>query len=455
MKKLICLAVGLACLFSLNAVTADELQELLMISNAGINNAREELLKAQLDLKDAKADFAPKIDMLLTGSYLPNPVDPIYLNPGDYLSIPEITYPSQYLEVFKGQEKSFYLFSLSLVQPIFTWGKLIKQDKIYTEVCNIRTLQLQDAQDKALTELKTRLVALEYLKQISGILEEQTKLADRLVELADSGYRHGVMIKTEAMDAHVKAGQVGTAQAQVNSQIKIQETAVANLCGLEEFDSAELEPVDLEETSELAEKILSFSQDSLVTMSLADSRTNMAMLSSLVEIADLTKGVASASVNWKPNVALMAGISYGGSRFPLIETDWTRKDRWSARISVAIQDTLFDGGKAIRDVKRKASELAQKSIDREDARHQIRQSVVENYTNLEYYRSDLAYRLSVEEQKRAQVDVKKDLLDTGYKSEAEYLQTLIDMNTAQIEAIQDKLNMATCVNTLSYLSGLD
>jgi hypothetical protein len=89
---------------------------------------------------------------------------------------------------------------------------------------------------------------------------------------------------------------------------------------------------------------------------------NLAILLKLKEVAQLATKISSASVNWKPDFALQTTIGYGGSRFPLLETDWYRQDDYTLNFTVAVKSTIWDGGKKIRTFpgarpKRKAQRL--------------------------------------------------------------------------------------------------
>ena len=61
MKKLITLLVISAILVPVFAYTPEELSSSMMANNTDIRKAREEVTKANLDLKDAKAGYSPTI----------------------------------------------------------------------------------------------------------------------------------------------------------------------------------------------------------------------------------------------------------------------------------------------------------------------------------------------------------------------------------------------------------
>ncbi len=437
---------------ALFALTVSDLESSMQAGNTDILKAREEVTKALLDVKDAKAGFTPTVDLTITGSYIANPIDPIYVNLGDYVDTTAYGIPNDYVQVYKGQESMYYQFSLSLTQPVFTWGKLTKALTLYEEVYQARTLALYDAIEKARTELYTRVAALSYLLQIQEVLDQQVQIADRLVELAQSAQDNGMMLATEALSVKVQAKQLDVAKSQVDKQVVLMMTALRNLTGIRDLEAKDIE-FDEKGLEKAMQTLLDSDYGNLMARSLSDNRTTFELLSSLSTIASLTNDIAGASVNWKPDVALVVNADYSGSRLPFLETDWYGKDDWSATITVALKTTVFDGGKAVRNVTRTQSDVSSAQIDIQSAKSQVLSAVDENWTNLSVGLSQIEYQSALAEQLDAQAEVKRNLLDTGYGSESDYLQVQLERNNCSVQILQTRIELATAVYTLQYLQG--
>jgi len=456
MKKLfsvlLILCISIACF----AVTTGELEASLLVNNPALRKAKEDASQALLDLKDAKAGQGPVLDLTISGSYIANPIDPIRVNLNDYVdgATYGLTNP-QYVTIYNGMESTYYSFGLQLTQPIFTWGKLAKAVDIYRAVYDARLLQQADEKDKALTELSTRLYASDVLLQLSQILDEQKKTAQRLTELAESAYENGMMLETEALGVRVQARQIDVASSQVNTALDNMEVAVSGLTGVD-FKAEDLEGSQQREAEvdALLKQLSAIGNESIMDAALSDERTAFVLLEKMKEISELTKGVASASVNWKPDLALVVNASYGGPRFPGIETDWYRKNDWNAIVTVALSTTVYDGGKAVRDVQRKASQLEQSTIDTEDARQKIRSAVRENLGTAELCLAKIDYNTAKLEQLAKEGEQKKLAYENGYGSEADCLQNLLEQNNCTIEILQNRISLATALFTLRYLCGL-
>jgi len=452
MKKLLILLVISSLLVPVFAYTADELSSSMLAKNPDIRKAREDVTKADLDVRDAKGGYSPTIDLTVTGSYIANPIDPIRINLGDYIDTTVYGVKNDYITLYKGQESMYYQFSLSMTQPIFTWGKISNAVKLYKSIYEAKMLQLEDAMDKAQTELNTRIAALHYLLQIQNLLDKQAEIVSRLVELADDAQKNGMMLSSDALGVKVQARQLDVAKAQVDQQVHLMMTELGNLTGITELTSGEIEFDEALFTSAL-DNLYKTDYSILSAKCLSDNRTNFQLLGKLSSIAQTAKDIAGASVNWKPDLALVVNADYSGSRLPFVETDWYGKDDWSATVTVALKTTVLDGGKAIRNVKRADSGIQSSEIDLQSAKAKVRSAVDENWTNLAVGLAQIDYQSALASQLDSKNQVNQSLLDTGYGSESDYLQGQLERNNCEIEILRTRINLATAVYTLLYLQG--
>ena len=452
MKKLLILLVISSLLVPVFAYTPDELSSSMLVRNPDIRKAREEVTKADLDVRDAKGGYSPTIDLTVTGSYIANPIDPIRINLGDYIDTTVYGVKNDYITLYKGQESMYYQFSLSMTQPIFTWGKISNAVRLYKSIYEAKLLQLEDVMDKAQTELNTRIAALHYLLQIQSLLGKQTEIVSRLVELADDAQKNGMMLSSDALGVKVQARQLDVAKAQVDQQVHLMMTELGNLTGITELSSGEIEFDEALFASAL-DTLYKADYSILSAKCLSDRRTNFQLLGKLSSIAQTAKDIAGASVNWKPDLALVVNADYSGSRLPFVETDWYGKDDWSATVTVALKTTVLDGGKAIRNVKRADSGIQSSEIDIQSAKAKVRSAVDENWTNLAVGLAQIDYQSALASQLDSKNQVNQSLLDTGYGSESDYLQGQLERNNCEIEILRTRINLATAVYTLLYLQG--
>ena len=92
-------------------------------------------------------------------------------------------------------------------------------------------------------------------------------------------------------------------------------------------------------------------------------------------------------------------------------------------------------------------------MDIQSAKAKVQSAVDENWTNLSVYLAQIDYQDALQSQLEAQGEVDKQLLDTGYGSESDYLQGQLESNNCGIEILRTRINLATAVYTLLYLQG--
>ena len=452
MKRLLISLLLVFSLIPIGALTVSDLESAMLGANPDILKAAEEIRKAALDVSDAKAGYAPTIDLTVTGSYIANPIDPIRINLGDYIDTRTYGVPNDYVTVYGGQESMYYQFQLSLTQPIFTWGKITNAVRLYQKVYDARVLQMDDAISQARTEILTRTAALYWLLQISDMLDSQMEITSRLVELADDARSNGMILATEALSVKVQARQLDVAKAQIDQQVLLMVSSLRNLTGIRDLEASDIE-FDESEFNRVLEQLRATGYDALCSQCLSDSRTTFRLLGVLEDIAQLTSDIAGASVNWKPDFALVVNADYSGSRLPLLETDWYGKDDWSATITVALKTTIADGGKALRNVQRTAGEVSEARLDIQSAKDKVNSAVDENWTNLSVYSAQIDYQEAMKLQLEEQGNIDRQLLDSGYGSESDYLQGQLKYNNCAIEILTTRISLAAAAYTLLYLQG--
>ena len=248
LKKIFLLFLISAIIGNVFSYTLEELQNSMEINNPDIRSAREEYNRSLLDYKDALAGFGPKIDLMLSGTYMVKPpVGSFSVNVDDMLSAiewPAGMKPSssgQYLKLYDGMENTLYSFQLSLEQPVFTWGKLHQAACLYKEVSVIQEIKLLNTQKKLATELETRMLSLEYLKRISSKLEEEQVYADEMISFSEDAEKSGMLLHQDVVEARIKAKELEIALQGVNEQITNQILELQRMTGIQELDISQLQ----------------------------------------------------------------------------------------------------------------------------------------------------------------------------------------------------------------------
>lgn len=448
MKKFILFIVVLLIsntLFATETYNYDSLASSLRLNNTKLQAAYQDVVQAKLDTKDAKANYHPTIDLTVSGSYIINPIGPITVNASE-LGLPY----NQYITLYKGMENTLYQTSLSLQQPIFTWGKISNGVKALKEVESVRSLQLTDTENQLNAELKSRLSAIYYMDDIISLLNEQKSYADRLVELAHAAQEQGIMLAQEVKENEINALQVDVTLSEINAQYSSNLTALRTMTGLLDLTREDISYIPDEESFYTLAKE---DRNALIKSATSQSQPTLQMLSHMQSAMEYSEKVSKASVYWKPDFALQVSASYGGSRLPLVETDWYRQDDYNGMVTVAFKTTIWDGGKALNDIKRSESNVANAVISRDEAINTIITTLSEQFANQDMAIAKISYLDLKEETLISKVEQKILLQSYGNASEADVLNAKIELTTCRLERLQEKLKLAQASYLIEYLTG--
>lgn len=430
-----------------------ELMKVQMLKdNTELRKLREEVTQSLLDVKDARAGYSPTIDLQVSGTYMFNPpVGPITISSDDLTNAMGL--PANpaggYITLYDGMENTLYQFSLSLTQPLITWGKIGKSVKLYQEVSEVRQLQLTSQQSQLETELETRLASLWYLDAIRMLLNEQQGYAARLVELARQGEANGMLLRQDVLEAQIQAKQLDITLEEVGEQFDNLMLGVQKLTGMSDLTWEQISFTP-EEAAYL--ELMDRDYGLLEVQALSPMQDSLRMLDKLQRVSSYAQDIAEASVYWKPDFALKVDVGYGGSRFPLIEKDWYRQDSYSANITVAMKTTVWDGGKKLNDIKRAKSSVESAVVDKDAAIETIRQTLREQWRAMQLARSKIEYQELKIAVAGSKIDQQQKLYDSGYGDESALLQARIEECTARIELEQQKLALANAYYMVEYLS---
>jgi outer membrane protein TolC len=434
----------------------EDLKSELFKNNPQLLSLQEEYFRSTLDVKDAWASLGPTIDLQLSGTYMLNPpVDPIYLNVDELFGA--IQWPNgikpngqgQYVKIYDGMENTMYNIQLSLMQPLFTWGKIGNSIKLYKQISGVKELQLLSTQEQLENELKIRLVTLCRLYEIIDLIEKAETFTNRMVEFSENAEKSGMMIHQDVVDAKVQAKQLEISKQEVNEQIKNQLLEIQKITGLQNLNRNQID-FSVDENEILS--VMALNRTEVLENATSSQQKSIKMLSQLESINVLAEKIAKGSVNWKPDVALQVTGGYGGSRVPLFEPNWRRKDDFSLNISVGIKTTIWDGGKKVRDVSRKISETKTARINQTDARAQITQTLNAQWNTVDLCTLKIDYQNLKIESAEAKIKLKENEYQNGYGTEADVLNAKIDLCNQKIEKVKQTLSRDVACMTISFLS---
>ena len=438
-----------------SAYTLDALIGAMEVNNAELRKADEDVVQSRLDVKDAKAAYQPTVELTLMGMYMPNPlIDDITINTNDILAqIGRPPLPQGYdLTIYDGMESTYYNASLSVTQPLVTWGKITNSVHLYEAVAEARALQRDDKENQLIAELKARLSALYYIDQVEGLLDETIDTTESLVGIARSGEEEGAVLSSDVLDAEIEAKQADISKKELEGQKASILQGVRTLTGLDEL---ECEDISYEPDMTDASALLSYPVESLVELATDPSSPALQMLSRSREALEYGRKIAGASMYGIPDLALQLSASYGGSRFPFIEKNWSRKDDWNLMITVAFKTTLWDGGKILNNIDRMESQMAASDADRDAAVDALESAVVDAYSAMDLSYAKISYQELKVENERNKVEKAQMEKELGSASDSDILTAHLALLEEEIMLLTERMSLFQNCYTLYYLTGLD
>ena len=417
---------------------------------------QEEYKRSRLDVQDAWAGLGPTVDLQVSGTYMVNPpVDAIYVNVDDIVN--SIAWngirprtQNQRIKVYGGMEQTLYDFQLTLTQPLFTWGKITNAIKLYQQISEIKETQLSQQTSQLETELKTRLVSLYYLNRILEIIDEEEAYAERMVQVSENAELSGMLLHQEVVDAKIQAKELEIAKQDLLEQINDQLLELSRTSGID----LSLENINFDFVPDFIEGFDSLLAEDAALLEaeiLSGNQSSIKMLTQLQTVSKTAEKISRGYENWKPDIALQMSGGYSGSRFPLVEPNWRRKDDYSLNISIGIKTTLWDGGKKVRDVARKKSEVETADINKLDARSTISQTFNSQWNAAQVCTMKIEYQALKIESATAKIEQKQQMYESGYGSETDVLSAKIERCNAQIELEQQNLARAAACLTIDFL----
>ena len=437
------------------------------LNNVELNKAREAVIQAQLDTKDAKAGYQPTVDLTLAGSYMANPlIKEISLAQGEFGSIPvinpatgqmvQVPLPNTDIQVFDGMPTFGYSFQLDLQQPIFTWGKISNSVKIFSAVESVRQLQFTSLKKQKIASLKAQITALSFLSQMESLLTHQQEYAQELVTLTEAAQTQGVVLKQAVLEAKTQEALIPLSLQQIRHNKSVILQDLRELTGLPQLDSSQILHIPqaqgfYQDFQELAQKDAAL----LEVAALNPAQESLAILEKLHQAAEYGRKVASGNIYGKPDIALQVSFGLNGNMEKLFKGESDLKQDLVANVTVGIKTTLWDGGKKLNQLKRSTSQLKDAELDLEQARSAIKLELSRQINAMTMATLKIQYQKLKIQTAQSQLDQKLQLLESGYGSQREVLQARIEKITEEVTLLEEEINLATAACTVELMTHLN
>lgn len=458
LATLLLVAATLQPLAAAETIGYDQLHDAMVINNTQLRQAVEDHNTAALDVKDAQAAYHPQIDYTLAASYVYNhqgmmiersDVDSMLegQNPEAGTILGLIQFPIDVSTLTEVND--FYVNAqVSLVQPIYTWGKIGASVDMAKELETIMALQVGDTESQLDAQLKAYLASLYYLKEISALLDGMAADADRLVEISKASSETGMVIATDAAEAEVARQQVTLAQAQIDAQI---DSVITNIEVLTGMDGLNADSIEYTPDEDWFRELAAMDRGQLELLATSGSQTTVQMLNHAVNAASYGQKAADRSMYVVPDIALSVSANYTAP----INSSWVDNQGWGVTVAVAMQGDIWDGGKKLNDQARAESAVATAQASKDAALGTIRQNLDTALSNMNVAIANLAYQDANISLLESQLEVEETKAGLGAGSERDVLTKRMELQQAQIDKISTEVELAANAYTVEYLTGLE
>ena len=439
------------------SITIEEAEKMMMRNNTSIRSAEEAVVQAGLDLKDSKASFSPTISLSGSFTYMSEPlVGPVIMESSDILSQMGLgsysDMASGYVTLYDGMENTMYMGTLSLTQPLITWGKLGKAVDLYKNILTAQSLRKDDtvAQNKA--ELRIRVWSMKYLEEMEGLVDEAMALSKELVDMAKSSYENGMILRQDWLEAEISSLEVEVKKAELDDNYSSLMEGLRSLIG---DYSVSYSDFILPEDESFLYKYRESNLDDLILAATGEDSNNLKAIKNLIGAYTNQKTIADRSLYGIPDFALQAQLTYSSSRLPFIETGWKQNDNDSLNLSIGFKTTLWDGGKAINDVKRAQSNIRSAESQYDSALSQIRVAVTSNYNGMMKNIANIQYQSEKIQNLEMELENIRIGLSYGQNSVSDEKQKMLEIVEAKSNLLASKIALVQNVYTLDYLVGAE
>lgn len=442
-------------LLPLSGITVQEFSEQLFEHNLDLKALEQSVLQRSYEVELAEAERYPSIESQLSGTYIGNPAAPVYLYPEDVSSLiqwPEGISPSSGgtpVRIYKGQERSYYRYELTLRQPVFTWGKLDDQVALREGFLEIEQLRYEATREQLSYQLWLLFDSCYYLSKISALLEQQQRLYDELLGIMQEYLENGLVLQEEYEARALEALRIETAHSGIEAQIARVGVQLRQLSGDDSFEVGQLEhEVDFQSILQIDTDVLDQREQEVVD----PHRPVIKTLITSIETSEYARSLAENSIYWKPDLALAISLGYEGPRLPLLETDWYRQDTWSMNVSLICKANLFDGGKALTEIRMRESLSQSALLELERTKAELLGTYRQAVSELAYHQRMALYHDALLKNDERSLSLSERQYEAGLIDRSELLSVRIAQLGNRIDALQNRLETVREYRLILYLS---
>jgi outer membrane protein len=419
---------------------ADDLAAMARENSLEVIKARADLGVSRGELQSARAQRLPILGAEVSASYLSNPLDAMAIPAGAFGG----GLPLADIELLEAMENSYYRLSLSLDQPLFTWGKIASALDIAEATLETNREALDDARISAETEARILYTSILGLTEISEILAEQARLAGRIESNTEEARESGFILEYEVLAARAAGQKILLARMEIEQRIAESVTRLGDIVGIDSLSATDL----------------AFPGDGLPDIPVADpgydgaleANANLRRLKAGLEAARAGAAVGRADAYHLPDIGLRLEAAYEDDQLPFSHDEWF-EEGFQFTATVAIGGTVLDFGRSMGEYRAAEERVAGLEASYEQARAEILAEIARLFRQLEYRLAEIDYASTRADYLESRMAVSDTLVSGGSVGEEQLLADRIEYLTVKIEEITANMDFHRSYWMLYYLSG--
>lgn len=379
---------------------------------------------AQAAVRQAEASRYPSLSGQLSGMFVANPADavevergqlsgglPVVTGPSAGAQAPaELLIPPEDITFIESGEHAQYAGSLTLRQPLFTWGRISSSVELARLQERIADTRLSGEQDTVRRTVAGNLYALRQTERLLSIFDSQIETTRELTSIVKEAANQGAASQLELLEQESSLLELRRARSSVVRQQDRILAELRTLTGMEELEPAQ---VHYEQLAESPSALPQPEAEELARQVLERNR-ELALLSDRRRARELEREIAEAGFPFRPNIAAVAELQGSISRIPFVQDNWTEQGNWQARIGIVVEGSLFDGGAARAEAGTKEAAAAEERLQRLDAIQQIQREIGAGVARLR----SLAEELSLQRERLSLEERRLEIIETQHESGA-------------------------------------
>ncbi len=420
-KKLILLLAAALCFFTSEILSGavhdiSSLQDSAVLNSGELRSLRSDAQKSMIQLAEAKAGRRPEISFLASGTYIFNPMDAV-------------------IPIMEAQEPTYYQFAVNIAQPIFTWGKIRNAVELHERLAEAASLQVQKKEREVRTRTAVLVHSLMQLSTMKEAVSRQYELALRLSDIAEESFEQGFIVEEEVITARISAQELKLVHHDISRRRDTLLRELASLTGIAGLGAGDIAfPPQLEMNSMQVGGL-----DFLIEEALSQQRESIRILKLLEEVQELSLKISQGSVYWKPDIGLQVEVGYQGSRAPFIESGWFQENDYKLNVTVAVETSIWDGGRRIQEIRAKEQDLESSRISLDRAKQEITDELIKTFLQYQVNLSRMEYNSLKEESYSSRISFARRQYDSGVGSEASLLTLQVESLGHSLQSCKDRI----------------